>query len=366
MPTFLLVAFSIYGAMNAYALHALWAAIAHSRLAIAALVLAGAVLTASPLLVWFLERRGMAGAPAVAWIAYAWMGYLFLFLCVGLALDLAHGAAALLRVPWPLGPGVRLAAVALAALALAAYSVLEARGLEVDKVTIATPKLASGRVTVAQISDLHLGTVRANGVLGRVMGELEALRPDIVVATGDIVDGRDVDWTALAQAFRTYRPPLGAYAVTGNHEYITGLDTSLAILRASGFTVLRGESVRAGPLVIAGVDDRGAVTPPPHGGLAPGSPAPGGDHFVVLLKHQPVVNGEPAFDLQLSGHVHGGQIFPFGLLTRLAYHVGTGLTRLADGRWLYVSRGAGTWGPPMRLFAPPEITLFTIEAEPKG
>ncbi len=87
--------------------------------------------------------------------------------------------------------------------------------------------------------------------------------------------------------------------------------------------------------------------------------------FIVLLKHQPVVDRETPFDLQLSGHIHGGQIFPFGIFTRLAYGVRTGLTQLADGRRLYVSRGAGTWGPPIRLFSAPEITLITIESENK-
>ncbi len=82
--------------------------------------------------------------------------------------------------------------------------------------------------------------------------------------------------------------------------------------------------------------------------------------FIVLLKHQPLADSDTPFDLQLSGHIHGGQIFPFVYLTRLTYHVRTGLTELADGRKLYVSRGAGTWGPPIRLFAPPEITLITL------
>lgn len=84
------------------------------------------------------------------------------------------------------------------------------------------------------------------------------------------------------------------------------------------------------------------------------------DDFIVLLKHPPVVDNDVPFDLQLSGHIHGGQIFPFIYLTRLAYGVHTGLTILADGRRLYVSSGTGTWGPPIRLFAPPEITLITI------
>jgi len=123
----------------------------------------------------------------------------------------------------------------------------------------------------------------------------------------------------------------------------------------------------AGLLVVVGVDDPSAA---PSGQQArlPTSEALASvtaDDFIVLLKHQPVIDSDTPFDLQLSGHIHGGQIFPFVYLTRLAYGVPTGLTELADGRRLYVSRGAGTWGPPIRLFAPPEITLITIASANK-
>ena len=147
----------------------------------------------------------------------------------------------------------------------------------------------------------------------------------------------------------------------GNHEVYAGLESSLHFLRSAGFTVLRGESVAAGGIILAGVDDPSAGT---DGQQSVAVHAPGNtDDYVVLLKHQPVADKQIPFDLQLSGHVHGGQIFPFGLLTRLVYGVGTGLTRLGDGRLLYVSRGTGTWGPPIRLLAEPEITLITLESE---
>jgi uncharacterized protein len=118
----------------------------------------------------------------------------------------------------------------------------------------------------------------------------------------------------------------------------------------------------AGNIVLAGVDDNSVralgleIRQDARQALA----AANKNGYVVLLKHQPVVDSETPFDLQLSGHIHGGQIFPFGLLPWLTYGVRTGLTQLADGRLLYVSRGTGTWGPPIRLFAAPEITLITI------
>ena len=138
-------------------------------------------------------------------------------------------------------------------------------------------------------------------------------------------------------------------------------------LRNAGFTVLRGESVEAGGLVLAGVDDPSVVMSGQHAGLDTGRALASSTlhDFVILLKHQPVVDDATPFDLQLSGHIHGGQIFPFVYLTWLSYRIHTGLTELADGRRLYVSRGTGTWGPPIRLFAPPEITLITITSANK-
>ena len=363
MLTFLGVAFLFYASMHLYAFGKVWMALPHSWALGLALALAGIVLTFSPLLVWFLERQSWHRATvATAWVSYTWMGYLFLFLCIGLLFDLGHVIATLLKLNWPLNEAMVLQIVGLLALAMLGYGFVEARQIQVKEVSITTPKLASGRVTIAQISDLHLGIMLGDDFLDHVIAKLREIKPDIVVATGDIVDGQGDDLAALARHFQTYTPPLGAYAVTGNHETYAGLENSLRFLRNAGFTVLRGESAQAGGIVLVGVDDPSAAT---AGQLAvidtrKALASATADDFIVLLKHQPVVDVDTPFDLQLSGHIHGGQIFPFVYLTRLAYGVSTGLTQLADGRRLYVSRGAGTWGPPIRLFAPPEITLITI------
>lgn len=366
MLTFLSVALLIYGSLHLYALGKVWMALPHSNGLALALVATGVVLTFSPLLVHLLERQGWHRATvAAAWVSYTWMGYLLLFFCIGIAFDLGHVLAALLRFNWPLNGAMEFRSVALLALVALSYGFVEARQIRVEEVSIATPKLASGPVTIAQISDLHLGIMQGNGFLDHVIARLRELKPDIVVATGDIVDGGGDDLEALARQFHAYTPPLGAYAVTGNHEYYAGLENSLRFLRDAGFTVLRGEAARAGGIVLAGVDD--------HTAMSAGQPANldmrkalisfNANDFIVLLKHQPMVDSDTPFDLQLSGHIHGGQIFPFVYLTRLTYRVHTGLTELGDGRRLYVSRGTGTWGPPVRLFAPPEITLITIASE---
>lgn len=368
MLTFMSVALLIYGSMHLYAFGKGWMAFPHSFGLALALTLAGTVLTFSPLLVWYMEKQSWHGATVVtAWVSYTWMGFLFLFFCIGLVFDLGHAFATLLHFKWPLNDAIAFRAVGLLALAALGYGLIEARQIQVEEINITTPKLASGRVTIAQISDLHLGMMTGDEFLDRVMSKLRGIKPDIVVATGDIVDGQGDGLDALAPRFKTYTPPLGAYAVTGNHEHYAGLDNSLRFLRSAGFTVLRGESAVAGGIMLVGIDDPGTREPdqPARPGTRKALEPVTRDDFIVLLKHQPVVDGDTPFDLQLSGHIHGGQIFPFVYLTRLFYGVHTGLTRLADGRLLYVNRGAGTWGPPIRLFAPPEITLITIESKNK-
>jgi len=355
MSIFLSLALLIYGSMHLYALSKMWMTFPHSYGLGLALILAGIVLTFSPLLVWFLERHSWHRATtATAWVSYSWMGYLFLFLCIGLLLDLGHALATLLNFNWPLSQAMSLRTVSLLALAMLGYGFVEARQIQVEEIHITTPKLATGHITIAQLSDLHLGIMMGEEFLDRVIAKLREIKPDIIVATGDIVDGQGA-------------PPLGAYAVTGNHEYYAGLENSLRFLRRAGFNVLRGESVKVGSIVLVGVDDPAAMSSRQQARLdtAKALDSATTNDFIVLLKHQPVVDSDTPFDLQLSGHTHGGQIFPFIYLTRLAYRAHTGLTELADGRRLYVSRGAGTWGPPIRLFAAPEVTLITIESRDK-
>ena len=364
MLAFLSVAFLIYGVMHIYALARVWLVFPHSPGLGFTLVFLGLVMTFSPLILWHITKQNWHSATVVtSWVVYIWMGFLFLFCSIALVFDAGNAMASLLGFKWPLNEPMASLTVGLLALSMLGYGFIEARQIHVERIRIITPKLspAIGHVTIAQISDLHLGVMLGDEFLERVIARLREIKPDIIVATGDIIDGQGDDLDALARRFLTLQPPDGKFAVLGNHEYYAGLDNSLRFLRSAGFTVLRGESAAAGGIIVAGIDDPSAGATGVDSKLAS---IPKGD-FIVLLKHQPVVDSETPFDLQLSGHIHGGQIFPFGLLTRLSYRVRTGLTRLADGRWLYVSRGAGTWGPPIRIFAAPEITLITIESEHK-
>ncbi len=183
-----------------------------------------------------------------------------------------------------------------------------------------------------------------------------------MVATGDIVDAQIDHLDGMSELWQRLKPPLGKFAVTGNHEFYAGLDQALQFLERSGFTVLRGKGVTVAETVtLVGIDD------------------PTGDKqnetnhltrhqrglFTLLLKHRPRVNEKAAdlFDLQLSGHAHRGQIFPFNYVTALEYPKQDGLYSLPSGSHLYTSRGTGTWGPPMRVLSSPEITLFEVVRE---
>jgi predicted MPP superfamily phosphohydrolase len=368
MLGFLFVAILIYGSMNIYALSKVWMAFPHSFGMGLSLALWGLVMTFSPLIIWQMARQNLHSETLVAsWVAYVWMGFLFLFCCLALVIDLCHFIATLLGIGWSMNVSVEFRVVSSLALAMVSYGFIEARQLQVEKITITTPKLVSERITIAQISDLHLGMMRGEEFLERIMSRLREIQPDIIVATGDILDGQGDDLNELSKLFLTYNPPKGAYAILGNHEVYAGLEKSLRFLNSAGFTVLRGQSVASGGIVLVGIDDPSAGRNDQETKTIDGnafSPFAQGK-YIVLLKHQPVIDNNAIFDLQLSGHVHGGQIFPFGLLTRLSYGVVPGLTSLSDDRFLYVSRGAGTWGPPIRLFAPPEITLITIQSENK-
>jgi hypothetical protein len=179
------------------------------------------------------------------------------------------------------------------------------------------------------------------------------------------VDGQIDSLSGLADILKQVQPRYGKYAITGNHEFYAGLPNALKFTREAGFTMLRGEVITsAGPINIAGVDDpTGRYFGVPKGTtekeLLSGLPK---DTFTLLLKHQPMVNESTLglYDLQLSGHTHKGQIFPFRYMVRIFFPHIAGWYDLSKGSYLYVSRGTGTWGPPIRFLSPPEVTVIDL------
>jgi predicted MPP superfamily phosphohydrolase len=374
-PSILLVVgifLAAYGGMHVFIFQKLGAFPAIASLP-TAITLAGLAL--SPLLVALLARAGFTRfATPLAWITYIWMGYAFLFFCAALLLDAWQWTIMLTRhlsgadttaLTVPARYAVTCAATV--ALAVTLYGVHSADHIGAVTIQIATPKFDAGAapLRIVQISDLHLGLLTRESQVRRLIAEIKALDPDIIVSTGDIIDMQPDHVDRFADALSELQPRLGKFAINGNHEHFAGIAEAEAFATRAGFHVLSSTAVTVeNRITIVGVDDG---TPPHsngHLGEAGILAAYRNDTFLLLLKHQPVVDPAAAerFDLQLSGHTHGGQIFPFHLLTRLAYHVAPGLTRAGTHAWLYTSCGTGTWGPPLRVLAPPEVTIIDLIA----
>ena len=337
------------------------------------------LMVAAPLLSRLLEREGQTFAASLAaYIGYSWMGLLFLFISLSVLLELLR------LLHWITHFFLQLPAITLLsprpgfvccfglALLISCYGWFEAGKLKVEHHRIITSKLPKGaaRIRVVQISDLHIGLIVGSKQVQQLVAAVKTLKPDLLVATGDIVDGHISHVDGVSQMLRELHPPLGMVAVMGNHEYYAGPGSSRRFLELSGFQLLQDQTVLIGEhLALVGGDDPAAKRFGKNG-IADETNLLDGishDRFVLLLKHRPVVVQKSIglFDLQLSGHVHKGQIFPFNLLTWLNFPVRAGMKRLADGSRLYVSRGTGTWGPPIRFLAPPELTVIDLEPAKK-
>jgi uncharacterized protein len=315
-------------------------------------------------------------ARAIAWPAYVWMGAFFLLLCTALGAEaLAALARLVLPAGWLVGPdfatwrALAISAVGGAATALGVAAAL--RGPRVARVELRIarwPRALDG-FRIVQISDIHIGTLLDRRFAASLAARVNELAPDLVAVTGDLVDGSVDRLRDEVAPFGALRARHGVYFVTGNHDWYSGAADWVGHLRGLGFVALRNERVTIGAhgahFDLAGVDDH-------RGDWRQGSPcdvdrALGGRDAsvpVVLLAHDPATFAEASrhgVDLQLSGHTHGGQIWPFRWLVRLSVPWVEGLHE-RNGSRLYVSRGTGFWGPPLRFLAPAEITEIVLRA----
>jgi predicted MPP superfamily phosphohydrolase len=322
----------------------------------------------APFSSFLIEKNGHdLVARGLALIAFNWMGFIFLAFCLSALMwvygALAWGLNTLASIDPPSFHG-KLPAFVMIVLgfAFSLYGFFEARNVRIVSLQIETDKLPPhvGSLKIAQISDVHLGLMNRRERLSNIIGMLQSENPDILVATGDIVDGSVNAIMDLTALFAQIRPRYGKFAITGNHEYYAGLETSIEFLQKSGFSVLRGEAATLSSLInIAGVDDPIVTNPkievPLLGSIKNGL-------FTLYLKHRPVVTEETVglFDLQLSGHTHRGQIFPFKFVVATQYPLMNGYYDLWHGPKLYTSAGTGAWGPQIRIMAPPEITIIKL------
>jgi predicted MPP superfamily phosphohydrolase len=373
MRLFLTVFFILYAGLHLYALLKARAAFRFSAAAMIVTVIFMAVMIAAPVIIHMAEQRGHETAARIsAYLGYTWLGIVFLFCSAAAVIDVyrlvVHAEELILRKDLSaIIPSAKVAFIAPLSLSvlIAVYGYFEARDIRAERLAITTSKLPPGvdKLTIAQISDVHLGLIVREERLKTILAIVKEAVPDIFISTGDLVDGQLARLNGLAEMLREVAPRYGKFAVTGNHEYYAGLDQALAFTQQAGFTLLRGESV-TGIITIAGVDDSageafGTYRNVPESDLLAGLPR---DRFTLFLKHRPLwdKNAAGCFDLQLSGHVHKGQIFPFSILTYLYYPVHAGYSILPGNSALYVSRGSGTWGPPIRFLSPPEVTIIEL------
>jgi hypothetical protein len=310
----------------------------------------------------------------LAWVVYTWLGFaLYLFLLTALS-DLGRLAAAAFGA-LPIDPARRLLIARSIGAGVGAASGLiglggaanVARGFDVKRVRVALERLppAASGYSIVQLTDIHVGPTIGRAFVERIVRETNALAPDMVVITGDLVDGTVKQLAHLVEPLRDLSARDGVFFVTGNHEYYSGADAWIAHLATLGIRVLRNERVAIGDAFdLAGVDDASAHRMLPHHGQDVAKAVRGRDpsRAVVLLAHQPKAVADAIradVDLQLSGHVHGGQLVPFNWIVRLDQPFVSGL-HLAQRTWIYVSTGTGYWGPPMRVGPGAELTRIEL------
>ena len=339
-----------------------------ARLATIALVVMFVLLMSS-----FVAIRGLPrayGGP-LAWVVYTWLGILF-FMVVSLgASDLARFVTVRVQGLATLEDPERRQAIArlfaggatllgLGLSASGAVSVLSPTAVKRVRVVIDRLTGAASGMRIVQISDVHVGPTIGRTFIRGIVDRINALDADVVVITGDLVDGPVERLVEHVAPLADLRAKHGVYFVTGNHEYYAGADAWIAHLATLGVRTLRNERVRIGGedgFDLAGIDDHSAGSDLPKA-LA-GREA---DRACVLLAHQPrgiELADELGVDLQLSGHTHGGQMFPWNFAVRLQQPFIAGLHKLARAQ-IYVSCGTGYWGPPMRVGAPAEITEIEL------
>lgn len=314
----------------------------------------------------FLGYRSSSAALRVIYtLSAAWLGVLnFLFF----AALLCWGIAAVAAVTG-LHPDSRLIGgiVFGAALLVSAYGLINAAAIRIHRVPVRLRNLPAewqGR-EIGLVTDIHLGHLHGPRFLRRILGKLRAARPEAVLISGDMFDGTPVGLNRLAAYWRTFSAPRGVYYVTGNHDEFAERSLYVDAMKRTGMRVLENEKITIEGLQIVGVHDGEATRPEllaqilRRAKIDRSRPS-------ILLAHQPAnpaVAEEAGISLQLSGHTHGGQFWPWNLVVKRIYgRFGYGLGRLRDFQ-LYTSSGVGTWGPPMRVGTRPEIVLLRLEKD---
>ncbi len=341
---------------------ALWGAPTGARLETLRILMA--VLAISFVPATLLAHRYFNGPVRLVYrLASLWLGvFNFLFIAAGLSW-IAYGFVWLTKLPVS-GHAVAGTFFGLAIVA-SLYGIVNAADIRVRRVTVKLPGLPAswrGRVA-ALVTDTHLGHIKGYRFLTRLVGMLRQLKADVVFISGDLFDGTKVDARRLVSPWKQLRPKFGSYFVTGNHEEFSDPRKYLEAIEGSGVRVLRSEKVNLDGLQVVGMQYHD-TTDAQHFEKVLKSTNVERDRASVLLAHVPhglPIAEKEGISLQLSGHTHGGQMFPFTWFTwRIFGDYTYGLKKFGE-LFVYTSSGAGTWGPPMRVCTQPEIVLISFE-----
>lgn len=373
---FLTVFFTLYGSLHYYLYRKLTRALTVESPYHALIVVFFLLMLLAPVLINILARQGShLLATYLGYIGYTWMGALFLFFSIHLLIDIYQGIAHLLskfslQVLTTLNPGNKVSFLfaVLLSMGIIIYGSFEAKNIKLETLTLKTKKLPPGvnSLRIVQISDIHFSVINGVSLAREVVEKIDGLDPDILVSTGDLTDRGLNEKERVEELFRGLKVPYGKYAVTGNHEFYTGINEAIEFTEKAGFRMLRNEGIRVADLVnMVGVDDPAAKRFGMDTNVSESEILGklSNDKLTILLKHRPMLSekSKGLFDLQLSGHLHKGQIFPFSLITSLLFRYHDGLFKLEGHSYLYVSRGTGTWGPPVRFLSRPEITVIDFQ-----
>lgn len=308
-------------------------------------------------------------------VSYYWVGFLFMATNVMLFREAGEIAARVIDAVTGMGLrrffGVRSLRLAMALGVVAyGYSLVEAQSVRVRRVEMTSDRLdpEQSPLRIAYAADTHFNGWTRLRAVEKIVAMINAQEPDVVIFGGDIIDGGLPDYSAFLAALQGIRAPKGKFAVTGNHEVLSGVDWCVDFLDLAGFAVLRGESRETAGIRVVGVDDPLVSD---RRGILDMLDGEDDGKFVVLASHRPEVPAGAVgrFDLELSGHTHAGQIWPLSLAMRLRYAFAQGFTRIPatpeagrEESALFLSNGMRFAGPPVRFLAPPDMLVVTVRS----
>lgn len=326
------------------------------------------LMTFSPFIYRFYDKSGY-DSYFFSFFILMWMGFIILFSIYYLIIDLYH---LLLKVvhkitghnPLPtLNNKLAYTIVVSFTFISLAYGYNETLHLTVNRFEIYSNKLDKN-IKILHISDLHLNQVMKEDKIKLILDVYKKEKPDIVISTGDLVDGNIKNKESYVSLLKMMNPPLGKYAILGNHEYYAGVNQAIEFTEKAGFKILRDSVLSIGNITMVGVDDIEAERFKIKKLILEDIlfDQVKKDKFVIFLKHQPDLDYRliGRFDLMLSGHTHGGVLFPIKYILRKIFVIDYGFLKIGNS-YVYVSRGVGTGGPPIRIGCPPDVAIFEIK-----